>query len=373
MHYTQRFGEKFCFTRAVVHALRPIPMDAPFYDSTMGPFNTVKISYWMELYDKDGTMGQAPVSEFMLKGILPLVLTGKSETYKDIYNRVYWQNRNNGFSSEVYNDLGRFDYIINDILAKRKNQSLHRYLGATRDWVNVYASGHGTNTSIQELVSEAESFKSLGYTVYKMKVATNFGSDNKGDAERVRIMRETIGPQAKLAIDANQVWNAEEAMAFYDLVARYDIYWYEEPVNSHDLAELEKLTKMCPSIISMGESFRNHHLFKAYADAGVRFLQYNLFGLEDWQKVRDLAKERGLMFSSGSLPMISAYFATTDESCYQEYLKPTNGPVLRYMKIKPEERDGKFFIPDVPGSPMVPDWEKLDKDNYLDGRKYYYP
>jgi L-alanine-DL-glutamate epimerase-like enolase superfamily enzyme len=350
-------------------------MDAPFYDSTMGPFTVIKISYWMELYDEDGTVGQAPVTEYMIRNILPLVLTGKREKYRDIYNRVYWKNRNHGFSSGVYADVGKLDYMFCDILAKRNRQSLHRYLGAKRDWVNIYASGHGTNTTIQELVREAEAFKALGYKVFKMKVASHFGSDTQGDAERVRIMRETIGPGSRLAIDANQVWTAGEAMAFFDQVEKYDIYWYEEPVHSHDLEELEKITKLCPVMVSMGESMRNHYFFKAYADAGARHLQHNLQnpGFADWIKVRDLARSRGLMFSAGGLPMICAYLATADEGCYQEYLKPTNGPVLRYMKIKPEEKDGKFFIPQIPGSPMTPDWDRLDKDGYLDGRKYYYP
>jgi L-alanine-DL-glutamate epimerase-like enolase superfamily enzyme len=375
MDHTQRFEQTFHLKRAVVHALRPIPMDAPFYDATMGPFAAIKVQYWMELFDEDGTSGQAPVTEFMLRNVLPLVLTGRRETYKDIYHRVYWENRNNGFSSGVYPDVGKLDYMLCDILAKRNGQPLHRFLGAGRDWVNVYASGHGVNTAIDALVKEAQDFKALGYSVYKMKVASNFGSDNKGDAERVRIMRDVIGPNARLAIDANQVWNAKEAMAFFDLVEKYSIAWYEEPVHSHDLEELEKITKLCPVPVSMGESMRNHYFFKAYVDAGVRHLQHNMQnpGFEDWRQVRDLAKAKGLMFSSGGLPMVCAYLATADEDCWQEYLKPTNGPVMRYMKIKPEEREGKFYIPNEPGSPMTPDWEKLDKDGYLDGRKYYYP
>ena len=370
-----RLEETFRFTRAVITKLNPIPMDAPFYDASMGPFDTIKVQYWMELYDEDGTVGQTPASEAMMKNVLPFVLTGKRESYKTIYDRVFWQNRNNGFCSAPFGALGQLDLAMNDILAKRAGLPLHRYWGATRDWVHVYASGHGTNTSLDALVKEAEDFKALGYTVYKMKIGTDFGTRTDEDVERVRIMREVIGPEAKLAIDANQIWSAQEAMRFFERVEKYDIYWYEEPVHSHDLWELEKICKMCPVPVSMGESLRNHYFFKAYVDAGVGQLQGNmgLMGFDDWAAVRDLAKENHLMFSGGGLPIISAFMATADEACYQEYLKPTNGPVLRYMEKKPQERDGKFYLPTTPGMPLSPDWEKLDRCQYIAGKEYLFP
>ncbi|MCL2248159.1 MAG: mandelate racemase/muconate lactonizing enzyme family protein [Oscillospiraceae bacterium] len=375
MDYQSRYDETFKFTHAVIYSLYPIPMDAPFYDSTMGPFDTTKILYWMELYDEDGFMGQSPVGRNMLTDVLPHVLTGKRESYSEIYKRIYWLNRNYGFQSGSFADVGYFDRIMLDILSKRKGKPLHRYLGATRDWVHVYGSAHGINTTIDELLTEAQSIKDLGYTVYKMKVGTDWGRDKQTDADRVRLVRELIGSDAKLAVDANQVWTADEAMEFFELIEKYDICWYEEPVHSHEIVELEKICKLCPVPVSMGESLRSSHFFKVYADAGAKMLQGNemFHGFDDWLKVRELAKERGLWFSGGGLPVHCAYMATSDEKCYQEHLKPTNDPVMRYMLIKPEEKNGKFIIPDTPGVPMTPDWDKLHGDNYVESINYYYP
>lgn len=367
-------NQTFKFTRAVITSLVPIDMDAPFYDSTMGPFDKIKLTHWLQLHDEDGNIGQAGCSEFMEKNVLPLIMTGKEMTYKEIYHMVYWANRNRGFSSETFSDIGKLDYILHDIMAKRAGQPLHRFLGAKKDWVNVYASGHGTNTTTEALINEAKAWKALGYTTYKMKVGTDFGTKKDLDVERVGIMREVIGSDAKLALDANQIWNAEEALDFAKRVEKHNIYWFEEPVHSHDLVELEKLTKSCPFMVSMGESMRSHHFFHAYVKAGVKHLQHNGYtGFEDWCKVRDLAKENGLLFSSGGSSWISAFMATADESCMCEYLKPTNGPLNRLMKIRPIEKAGRFELPTNPGASFVLDFEYVDRMNYIQSQRYIYP
>ena len=90
----------------------------------------------------------------MERVILPLIMTGQTKTYEEWYQRVYWAIRNRGFSGESAVEMGRLDLALHDILAKRVGQPLHRFLGATRDWVNVYASGMGTGLTWEQMVAE---------------------------------------------------------------------------------------------------------------------------------------------------------------------------------------------------------------------------
>jgi L-alanine-DL-glutamate epimerase-like enolase superfamily enzyme len=345
-------------------------MDSPFQDATMlYPWDHVENQSWVYLYDKSGVVGESPGNG--IEKILPLVLTGKKEKFRDIFHRVFWLNRNFGFA---VGPLGALDTAFNDILSKKAGLPMHRYLGATRDWVHVYASGHRTNAPIRDLVAEAESFKTRGYRVYKMKIGTDFGTRIEEDVERVKAMREVIGPEAKLALDANQLWTADEAMNFFRKVEKYDIYWFEEPVHSQDLVELEKICAACPVPISMGESLHNGHFFKAYLDAGIGQVQANppMMGFADWSTLRDLTYSRGLMFSGGGVTS-TAFLATAREDCYEEYLQPRRLPVLRCMKVRPEERDGKFFLPPEPGLSVKLDLALLRRKQLLESINCYYP
>ena len=370
-------NEPMRFSRAVVYHFKPIELPIPFYDSTGGPFSSVPLECWLKLYDQDGIVGQCPCSYEMERVILPLIMTGQTKTYEEWYQRVYWAIRNRGFSGESAVEMGRLDLALHDILAKRVGQPLHRFLGATRDWVNVYASGMGTGLTWEQMVAETERFVEAGYTTFKMKVATNFGSDLDHDLKRIAEVRHIIGAKAELAIDANQLWKAPEALAFIQRAEPYDIAWYEEPVHSHDIEELEKLCRDCPVDVAMGESLRNHYFFYVYAQAGVKHLEpvvSNLGGVRDWMRVRDFAKQRKLRLTSGGFSHITASFiATAEESAQVEYLEPIMRFFWNYMELRPEEKDGRFLLPSEPGISVSPDFQTLDKLNKIESVSYHYP
>src|SRR6188508_4004 len=70
-----------------------------------------------------------------------------------------------------------------------------------------------------------------GWTRFKLKV----GADVEDDRRRARIVREEIGPDAMLAVDANQRWGVDEAIAWMARLAEFDPYWIEEPTSPDDI------------------------------------------------------------------------------------------------------------------------------------------
>ncbi len=373
--YKQAYEENIRFERAVLYKLKPIKIPIPFWDSTGGPFDKVPLDAWLELYDENGICGQAPCSGSMKDIIIPLIMTGETKTYEQWYQKVYWAIRNNGFSGEAAVEVGRFDLALHDIMAKRKGLPLHKFLGAKRDWVNVYASGCGTHSTGQQMVTEVQQFIKEGYTTFKMKVATDFGANLDRDIERVRVVRELIGSQGNLAIDANQLWNAREAYEFARRVEKYNIAWLEEPVHSYDFEELEKLTEISPIPIAMGESPRCGKVMYAYIKAGVKQLQpipSNLSGVRDWMLVKNQAKKFNLELTSGGFSHITASFiATADEEDMVEYLVPLMRTFYDIMELRPKEKDGKFYLPSEPGICVSPDFKLLKKMGYIEDIEFF--
>ena len=377
-NYSEEFKKQsripFKICQAEVYYLETIKVPEAFFDASGGPFETVPVDCWLVIRDEDGFTGQAPCSPLMKERILPLVLTGEKRSYEELYRDVYWKIRNNGFSGETANELGRLDHALFDLMAKRAGLPLHRFLGADRDWVKVYASACGTNLTQKQYTEELEHFLGLGYDVFKIKVGTDFGTRQEQDVEKVRIIRSIIGPDKRMAVDVNQIFDAEQAMQFFDKIAKYDIAWYEEPVHSHDFRELAKLTKMCPVPVGMGESVKNYYMLEEYVHCGAGQLQpipTNLSGMRDWLDARALAYEAGIQFTAGGVSQLTAsYAASGREEDMVEYLYPIMGPLNDYMKLVPREEKGRFWLDDTPGAGLVPDFELLKQKNMINHIEY---
>ena len=261
------------------------------------------------------------------------------------------------------------------MLAKEEGLPLHRFFGAERDWVNVYASGLGTNLTIPEMEAELQSFIDAGYTTFKMKIASDFGTKLDWDLERIRIVRSMIGENARLAIDANQLWNADEALEFAKKAEEFDIAWFEEPVQSYNLWELEKLAKSSPIPLAMGESPRCYYMMEAYVSAGVTQLQpipSNLSSVEDWMKARKLARNHDLELTAGGYShMTASYVASGREEDMVEYLIPVIKPLCDIMEYYPQEKNGKFYLPMEAGISMSPDIKRLEKNSVFTSKEYF--
>lgn len=372
--YKEAYKKQARFVRAELYSFHPLKLPKEFYDSTGGPFCTVPVEFWLVLYNQNGTAGQCPCSERM-KFFLEAIINGETKTYEEWYNMLYWKIRNYGFSGEAAVELGRLDLAFHDILAKEAGLPLHRFLGAERDWVNVYASGLGTNLTLSEMESELQSYIDAGYTTFKMKIASDFGTKLDWDLERIRIVRAMIGEGARLALDANQLWNAEEALEFAKRVEEFDIAWLEEPVQSYNIWELEKLAKVCPIPLAMGESPRCYYVMESYVSAGVSQLQpipSNLSSVEDWMKTRKLARNYGLELTSGGYShMTASYVASGLEEDMVEYLIPVMKPLCDIMKYYPEEKNGRFYLPEEAGISMSPDTKRLEQSGIFNLKEYF--
>ena len=103
-----------------------------------------------------------------------------------------------------------------------------------------------------------------GWTHFKMKV----GADLDSDARRAELLREEIGPDAKLMMDANQVWDVHEAIAAMQVLGRFDPYWIEEPTSPDDVLGHAAIARaIAPIRVATGEHVHNRVMFKQLLQA----------------------------------------------------------------------------------------------------------
>jgi len=364
-------NEVFNLTAVQIRVLEPARAVVPFQDATMGPFSSFGLAI-ITLEDENGFLGESPVystyTNILESCLLPILLHSHNVPYSKLYQQLYWSIRNEGFRGPAAGLLGQIDLALHDLAARRAGQPLHRYLGAGRDLVKVYGSGGGTNYSLEELEKEVNYFLSAGVGCYKMKVGKDFGRKMKEDVERVRFVRSLLGNKIQLAVDANQIWSSEEALAFIDQVHSSDIAWFEEPVHSASYEQIAHLCSHAPVKISFGESERTAKMFPTLVNMGVQHLQpvpTHLGGVKEWMQVRDIALKGKVDFSSGGYSLYtSSLMATAPAHCQVEYLFVIMSGLEQYFSVRPEWKNGTFILPEIEGVPVRIDW-----DNCLLGNK----
>ena len=120
-----------------------------------------------------------------------------------------------------------------------------------------------SDEQIRELCRDA---LAEGWTHFKVKV----GGPIEDDRRRVRLVREEIGPDCRLMIDANQRWDVGEAIARVQALAEFDLWWMEEPTSPDDILGHAAIAKaIAPVRVATGEHCANRVMFKQLLQAGA--------------------------------------------------------------------------------------------------------
>lgn len=127
-----------------------------------------------------------------------------------------------------------------DLAAQQVGLPLADYLGGQRRSVPAYASGLDFHLSDKEFSAFFKDAADCGFTTFKIKVGHQ---DPAWDMNRLALLREAVGPDAGLMVDANEAWSPKEAMMRLDMFRRggYDLIWVEDPILRSDFAGLRSL------------------------------------------------------------------------------------------------------------------------------------
>jgi L-fuconate dehydratase len=120
--------------------------------------------------------------------------------------------------------------------------------------------------SDERLVELSRQAVADGFTQIKLKV----GADIAADAKRLALARDAVGPDIRVAVDANQRWGVAEAVAAIEALAGWDPYWVEEPTSPDEILGLARIrAAVAPVKIATGEHVANRVIFKQLLQAGA--------------------------------------------------------------------------------------------------------
>jgi D-galactarolactone cycloisomerase len=153
------------------------------------------------------------------------------------------------------------DIALWDLIGKRLGQPLWRLLGGSPG-IRTYASG--LSPTCPEALAAAK--RDEGYRAFKLKVG--FGAER--DLQNLRALRDLLGADTPLMVDANQAWTPEEAREMSLRLAEFDPVWLEEPIAAdYPMAVWEQLARDTRLPLAGGENLRGEDAFAAAISSGA--------------------------------------------------------------------------------------------------------
>lgn len=153
-----------------------------------------------------------------------------------------------------------------DLLERAQPGKAERERRLLAEGVPAYTTSAGWLGYPDELVvARCREVVAAGYRQVKIKV----GRDRDDDLRRLRLVRDAIGPDIRLAVDANQVWEVPEAIERIRELEPFDLAWVEEPTSPDDVLGHQAIAAAVDVPIATGEHCQNRVLFKQFLASGA--------------------------------------------------------------------------------------------------------
>lgn len=298
-----------------------IPTATPESDGTIEWDSTTLVLVTISGGGRTGigyTYADASAAFFIERSLKQLV---KGRNALDIPAITAWlihQIRNNGNTGIGMMAVSAIDNALWDLKAKLLGLPLCLLLGKAKEEMPIYGSGGFTSYNDGQLQEQLGGWAAEGIRNVKMKI----GRDSTNDVHRVKVARNSIGPDLGLFVDANGALTAKQAIAQANDFAAYNISWFEEPVSSNNLQGLKFIREHLPDGINVaaGEYGYNFPYFKAMlAAAAVDVLQADATrcgGITGFLKAGYLCEAWQVPFSSHCAPALHLHAALALPSFY---------------------------------------------------------
>jgi D-galactarolactone cycloisomerase len=302
-------------------------------------------------------------------GSVAALLTGEDPLRTDfLWRKIYSGLRDHGQKGVVIEGLSGIDIALWDIKGKYFGVPVHRLLGGgVRNAVQAYATGlyrRKSGDPLRYLPEEAAGYVADGFKAVKLKVG--FGVEE--DAAVTRTVREAIGSDVALMVDANHAYDATAAIRLGRMIEPHDIGWFEEPVPPEDMTGYREVKSALPIPIAGGEcEFTRFGFRDVLVSRAMDIIQPDTCaagGLSECKKIADMAEAFGVRYNphvwgtgiaiAASLQLLAVLPSHTPPSLAP--LEPmlefdrTEHPIRQALLTQPiEHAGGVVRVPDGPG------------------------
>jgi L-alanine-DL-glutamate epimerase-like enolase superfamily enzyme len=255
--------------------------------------------------------------------------------------------------------LAAVDTALWDLRCLRAGEPLWRVAGGFRREVPLYdTEGGWLHLSTDELVRGALAAQASGWPGVKLKVGKPHVTQ---DVDRLRAVREAVGPDLEIMVDANQSMTAAEARRRAAAFEPLDLAWFEEPLPADDVSGHAVLARSTSIPIAVGESLYSVAQFRDYlhreAASIVQVDVARVGGITPWLKVAHLAEAFNVHVCPHFLMELHvSLVAAIPNGRYVEHIPQLRAITVDQLEIK----DGHAVAPDTPGLGIAWDRDAIE-------------
>jgi len=305
----------------------------------------------------EGIVGISPASPssdiraFIFDVYKPLVVGEDPFEVEKIWEKVYWTHYGSVRRGAPMRALSYIDIAIWDIIGKACKQPIHRLLGGHRTKVPAYGSGINLPLSLDEFVKQNRMFLDMGFKMVKMKIGQR---DKSEDLRRIKAVRDTVGDEVDIAVDANNMYGVNTAIYMAKKMERYDIYWFEEPVLLDNLDGIVRLAKSTSIPIAGYELENTKYGFKeliARGAIGVCQADATICGgITEYRKIAALAECYGIPMAPHGVDQLHVPLtAAIPNGLIVEWMYALGARIADLIKDPIVPKDGMMECKTVPG------------------------
>ena len=259
--------------------------------------------------------------------------------------------------------ISGLDMAMWDLMSRKANVPLCRALNPDAPLgVPVYASG----IQIDDAPDMIPTARDAGFAAFKVKV----GFDSKIDAEKLRVIKDTLHPGERLMADANQGWNVEEAAGFLEAISDINLTWLEEPIRvDASKAAWRELAKNSKTPLAGGENLLGDAAFLSAIDNGhLSVIQPDAAkwgGVTGCFEIGNRVKDAGRLycphFLGGGIGLLASghILAAVGGDGMLEIDANPNPLRSDMCPGWPQVKDGRVALPDAPGLGIAPALENF--------------
>lgn len=344
-----------------------VPLPVVLTDSTHGEMSYFEL-VTVRIRTDDGAegmgytyavnMGGAAIHSLIERDLKPLLLGSDPTLIEYLWEKMWWALHYVGRGGMAVFAISAIDVALWDLKGRVAGLPLWRLLGGHSREVKAYAGGIDLLFTTEQLLEQAQSFLDHGFRAIKMKVGRPRLSE---DVARVKAMRDFLGPDFPLMVDANMRWSVRESIIASRALAEHGVYWLEEPTIPDDIEGHNRIAREGGLPIATGENFRTIYEFqKMIAHGAISFPEpdlSNIGGITAWMKVAHLAEAHNLPVTTHGVHDLHVHLLAAVPNA--SYLEAHGFGLEKYIEHPMVLNEGIVLAPERPGHGVVLDWDGL--------------